>query len=466
MAAYLLISCGGSQGPKEAIPPPPIPVISTFAASPSAIAGGQNSVLGWTVSGATQLSIDHGVGTVTGASRTVSPAATTTYTLTASNGTGSATAQTTITITAGTDPWSDTGKTVTEVRTVDELVAALARANTTGNATLYLSDGTYNLNAQLRIQAPNITLRSRSGNRNGVVLRGRGATNEAVGYVISVEADHFRMRDFSLGEVYYHGVQVHGETNVSDFHALNVRFYDIREQMLKVSTNPNADVFSDNGLVEGCLFEYTAGQAYQYYCGGIDGHRCRNWVVRNNVFRNIRIPTEPTLLTEGAVHFWNRSSGNVVEGNRIVNCDRGIMFGMQPNQPHIGGSIRNNFIQATVDTGIYVEGQNVQILHNTIWLSSSYPNAIEYRFSITTGLTIANNLTNGALRARDGGTATLSHNISNALPAWFANASGGDLHLASSVAAVVNAGDPAYGVPLDIDGQARSNPPDVGADEY
>ena len=92
-----LVACGG--GGETAAPAPPVPVISTFAATPAAIATGASSTLSWTVTGATSLSIDGGIGAVTGSSRTVSPAATTTYTLTATNANGSATRQTTVTVT-------------------------------------------------------------------------------------------------------------------------------------------------------------------------------------------------------------------------------------------------------------------------------------------------------------------------------------------------------------------------------
>jgi hypothetical protein len=79
-------SCAATQ--------PSAPVISSFTATPSAINSGQSSTLAWSVTGATSLSIDQGIGTVTGlTSRVVTPAATTTYTLTATNSAGSATRQ-------------------------------------------------------------------------------------------------------------------------------------------------------------------------------------------------------------------------------------------------------------------------------------------------------------------------------------------------------------------------------------
>ena len=74
------------------------PVISSFTASPTTVAKGQPSLLSWQVSGATAISIDGGVGTVTGAQASVSPQDTTTYTLTATNEGGSATQAVTVTV--------------------------------------------------------------------------------------------------------------------------------------------------------------------------------------------------------------------------------------------------------------------------------------------------------------------------------------------------------------------------------
>lgn len=76
-----------------------IPVISSFSASPSAIGSGQITTLSWTVSGATSLAMDQGVGDVSGTTSTlVSPTTTTVYTLTATNTYGSVTQSFTVTV--------------------------------------------------------------------------------------------------------------------------------------------------------------------------------------------------------------------------------------------------------------------------------------------------------------------------------------------------------------------------------
>ncbi len=79
------------------------PVINNFSAAPGAIAVVDPlaaSALSWNVGGATSLSIDGGVGTVTGATGTksIAPTATTTYTLTATNASGSSIATATVTL--------------------------------------------------------------------------------------------------------------------------------------------------------------------------------------------------------------------------------------------------------------------------------------------------------------------------------------------------------------------------------
>ena len=75
-----------------------LPVINAFTAAPDQIHLGQSSTLAWDVSGASQLSIDNGVGVQGGHSIVVAPTATTTYTLTATGLGGDTTAQATVTV--------------------------------------------------------------------------------------------------------------------------------------------------------------------------------------------------------------------------------------------------------------------------------------------------------------------------------------------------------------------------------
>ena len=85
-------------------PTPQAPVISSFTAAPPTALPGQPVTLAWTVTGATSVTIDNGVGEVTTRATTVvSPAQSTTYTLTANNGAGATAASAPVGITSAPD---------------------------------------------------------------------------------------------------------------------------------------------------------------------------------------------------------------------------------------------------------------------------------------------------------------------------------------------------------------------------
>jgi hypothetical protein len=91
-------SAGVSGGTTPVNPPTPtpspppsggLPVVNYFSASPSTIYAGNSAILSWSVSNATSISIDHGVGIVgLSGSVSVSPATSTEYVLTATNASG------------------------------------------------------------------------------------------------------------------------------------------------------------------------------------------------------------------------------------------------------------------------------------------------------------------------------------------------------------------------------------------
>jgi len=158
-------------------PPPQAPTIVSFTATPATIHTGESSTLSWNVTNATSLTIDNGVGAVTGTSKSVSPTQTTTYTLTATNTAGSRTATATVTIQlvppvvtsftatpasimeggTSTLAWTVTGATTI---TIDQGIGAVAATGTTdvtpGATTTYTltatnADGTTTATAQVAI---------------------------------------------------------------------------------------------------------------------------------------------------------------------------------------------------------------------------------------------------------------------------------------------------------------------------
>ena len=351
--------------------------------------------------------------------------------------------------------------TLVTVSNVAELRNAVEQANQQGNMTIQLEDGTYTLDEMLWLSGSGVTFRSSSGNRDGVVLRGQGMRG-GVSHIFNVAGSNFTVADLTLGWVANHGIQIHSDSDNARIH--NVRFVDTGEQMLKVSYRSGDSTSSDNGLVEWCLFEYPSGVGPQYYIGGIDAHQAHNWVIRHNVFRHIRSPESD--LAEHAIHFWSGSQNTLVEKNIIVNCDRGIGFGLG-NRGHSGGIIRNNMVHTSRDVGIGLESaRSAEVYHNTVF-TENYSNSIEYRFSATQGVQIVNNLTNRTIANRDGGSATLQSNVSSAQSGWFVNPDQGNLHLVGIVSQVVDQGQALSGISQDIDCDPRPSRAgyDIGADE-
>ncbi len=309
------------------------------------------------------------------------------------------------------------------VSNVVELWRALAQVKKmSGSGAIVLSDGMYQLQKTIYITVPNIMLLSKSADPRAVILKGRGMQrSNRVENLIHVNASGFILDGITLREAGNHLIQIAAEQNADTPVIRNCIMQDGYEQLLKISYNKNRpEQFSDAGLVEYCLFEYTQGIGPNYYIGGIDAHGIRNWVIRSNVFKAIASPSE--YIAEFAIHVWTNASNNIVEGNVILDSDRGIGFGMRQNHPNIrysnyGGEVKNNIIyhanngDAFADTGIALEDSpNTLIKGNMVFLAHNYPRAIEYRYPTTNNVMIEDNQTNRSITSRDGGQARLKNN--------------------------------------------------------
>ncbi len=361
------------------------------------------------------------------------------------------------------DSFAATSNTTVTVNSVSELRSAVESANSGGNLTIQLADGTYELDQMLWISGDGVTFQSVSGNRDAVVIRGQGMTG-GVSHVFNVAGDDFRVADMTIGWVANHAIQIHGNEDADSPLIHNVRIVDTGEQMIKISFSENVQSSSDNGIIECCSFEYSQGIGPQYYIGGIDGHSCKNYIVRNNTFSGIRSPEND--LAEHAVHFWSNSENTLVENNVITRCDRGIGFGLG-DRGHVGGMIRNNMVHTNRDVGIGLENAaNTSVYNNTLY-TENYANSIECRFAGSSGITIINNLTSQAITERDGGSARLDSNYTQATEKLFVDAASGDLHLAGNTDGIVDSGSMLTDVSVDIDCESRPGGAayDIGADE-
>lgn len=354
------------------------------------------------------------------------------------------------------------------VKTVAELRDALNQANANnGNMYIFLQKGTYTLTNNLPYIGPNaknLTIRGEGNNRDQVIIRGQGM-NGNVSHIFNVAASNFTLADMTIGWVFYHPIQIHGESNADSSLIHNVKIIDGNEQFIKISGSANEVHASDGGIIECCHFEFSAGIGNQYYTGGVDGHHCNNWIVRNNVFKHIKSPD--SNLAEHAVHFWSNSRDIITENNWIINCDRGIGYGLSddPSRGNSYGIIRNNFIHTSRDVGIGIErSPGVKVYNNTVW-TDNYTNSIEYRFAGTIQTHIANNLTNKNIRQRDNAQATLENNVTNAQESWFANTLVYDYHLSGKNDLIIGKGKNLAESMVDFDCMTRGISNDIGADQ-
>ncbi len=355
------------------------------------------------------------------------------------------------------------------VNNVTELQNALSSANANnGNTTILLNKGIYILNSNLLYIGSNmshLSIRGATGNRDDVTIKGQGM-NGGVTHIFNVASSNFTLADMTIGWVFYHPIQIHGESNADSAFIHNVRIVDGNEQFIKISGSSTETNIADNGIIECCSFEFSSGIGNQYYTGGVDGHHCSNWIVRNNTFKHLRSPDGN--LAEHAIHFWSNSRDIICENNLIIDCDRGIGYGLgdDPTRGNFGGIIRNNFVHTSRDVGIGIERTpDVKIYNNTVW-TDNYFNSIEYRFTNTINTHIANNLTNKSIGLREGASGLVENNFNNAINSMFVDATNHDYHLASANVNLIGKGKPFSDVIVDFDCKPRGNTNDIGADQY
>jgi hypothetical protein len=361
--------------------------------------------------------------------------------------------------------------TVVNVSTVTQLQNAVA--GIASNTTIVIAPGTYNLTGTLYINGTfaNVGIRGATGNRNDVVIVGKGMSAAGDGGVpfgiwVGGNVQGVTIAHLTIRDVYYHPIMLNAGAESPLIH--NVRLVNAGQQFIKASPD-GAGGGVDNGVVEYSVIEYDT-TAKDDYTNGVDVHTGANWIVRHNLFRNIRAPQG--ALAGPAILMWNASTNTTVDGNTFIDCQREIALGLVERTPndHTGGVIRNNFIARTIagDSAIYVaDSPGTQVLHNSIFIAGTYANPIEYRFPHTTGVVIVNNILDGTIAARDGATGSVSGNYAAATAGLFVNAAAGDLHLRSTAAVVLNKVTAPVAAGVDWDGQPRpAGTADIGADEY
>lgn len=286
-----------------------------------------------------------------------------------------------------------------------------------GNVAIVLKSGTYVFDKTIYIKTDNLMIMSATGDPYDVILKGLG------GNLIRVSSSHFAIDGLTLADARNHLVQVAGESNASHFKINNSILQNAYEQFLKVSYNrARPENFSREGAVTNCIFQFTRGVAKNFYTGGIDALGSKDWLVANNIFRDLASPGEH--ISQHAVHFWVNSSGTRIINNLFIDVDRAIGLGMPLDVnkkiidfSHRDGKVKGNVIYHSdngdpyADTGIILEAaENTKVIGNYVYFEHEYPNAIEYRYESSGTNVIMDNSVSGEIRSRDGAEAVLEGN--------------------------------------------------------
>ncbi len=350
-----------------------------------------------------------------------------------------------------------------------------------------LQAGTYDIDGDLWILAPGVTLRGETGDPDDVIID----ADYNGGSVLTVSASDVTVAHLTLRHAWFHGVHVRPvDDDITGVRLHDIVVLDPAQQGIKI--NQDGSAYADQGVIRCSRIELTAEGRAQVrdncYTGGIDAHRTRGWVVQDNLIQGFWCDVG---LSEHGIHFWRQNRDTVIERNLIVDCARGIGLGLVdssggdertwpdvdcPEGAYIddySGTVRNNMVYVQdpdlfastsgFDGGVSLASAcDATVVHNTVWSTQEPFASMEYRFAGTTAL-FANNLVSHQLRDRGVTSVELAGNIEYADAALLVDADGGDLHLApDSLAADVGVD---VGVADDIDGHPRDASPDVGADE-
>ena len=364
--------------------------------------------------------------------------------------------------------------------------------------TIVCAPGTYSLTLGMTVSAANVTVESSTGNPDDVIIEGDAmlptsfghdpsqlppgysGPYASVGNIFDVQADGFTLRNVTLRKAGFHAIQIRGENagGVNDGLIEGVKFRDFYEQFIKVSgtlgntsgvSNPGAR----NWIVRNCDFRFES-TILSSYNGGIDAHLSQGWLVEGNVFVGFQAPSPAVDYAQGifqgimehAVHMWDGSSGNTVQNNYAINCDRGFGY-WDP-----GEETSNNLYQNLVfhnTTGNYGaigfeirRGLSTNVANNVCIMEGGNNFAgIDLRFEQTTPpqTDVRNNVSNLPINLRDGATPNLANNTTNADSGWFVDLANLNARInpssSAALSALVDTGAPLGALTVDAYGNAR-----------
>ena len=368
----------------------------------------------------------------------------------------------------------------------DELRAAVENASP--GDVITLAPGTYDISG-------NITCDTVADAANPIVVRAE-TLGEAFIRFNAVEgfrvvAPHWTFENLDIEGVCAtddeceHAFHITGEADATIIRDSRLHEYNA---MIKGNGEPlganGAFVYPDDVLIERCEFFSAAPRQTANPVTPIDVVGGRRWIIRQN-FIHDHAKDGGNFISFAAFLKGNSRDG-LFEGN-LIACELlhagqvrlGLSFGGGGTSPdsicedgtcspeHQNGIMRNNIIvNCPTDVGIFLnKGQNVSLYNNTLYNTTG----IDVRF-VESVADVRNNILNGAIRNRDGGTSTQSANLvvssTAELDALFVNPSASDFTLVNG-ASLVGLAEVVPEVTDDFCRNTRDDgAPDIGAVEY
>ena len=240
--------------------------------------------------------------------------------------------------------------TVSTLAQLRNAVAAIA-----SDTTIVIAPGTYALTSPLYINGSftNVGIRGATGNRDDVVLVGKGMSGPndggtPFGIWVGGNVRGVTIADLTIRDIYNHPIMLNAGAQSPLIH--NVRLVNAGQQFVKASPD-GAGGGVDNGIVEYSVIEYET-TSRDDYTNGVDVHTGDNWIIRHNLFRNVRAPQG---LAGPAILMWNASTNTWWTGTPLSTASGEIALGLIERTPndHAGGIVRNNFSN-TVSSVRYV----------------------------------------------------------------------------------------------------------------
>jgi hypothetical protein len=366
---------------------------------------------------------------------------------------------------------------VIKVSTVQELINALAEVKVGG--TILLADGRYMMPHFVEIKTDRVSLRGASGSRERVIIDGAESRDGELIWITACSG--VTIADLTIQNIKWNGFKINSETGVQELTIHNCIIHNIWQRGVKGVKVPKADreaIRPRRCRVQYCLFyndrpkqlsDDSHDIAGGNYIGGIDVMYPTDWVISDNVFVGINGSTREA---RGAVFIWHDAQGCIIERNIIINCDAGICLGNpyrdEETRIHCTGCIvRNNFVAGATEGGIVpVYTKDCKILNNTIYERESRLGRLIRTVFDNDGLLIANNLVSGPrIRNESDSQIRFVNNLEMDLADALVAPSEGNLRLTGRAVQAIDKGVKLSEVTGDIDGQARGDKPDIGADE-